>query len=263
LRLAEHRGLGLDAAHAPAQHGQAIDHRGMAIGADQRVGIGDRLLAFLPGPHDLGQVLEIDLVADAGAGRNDAEIVEGLGAPAQETVALDVALIFELHIGAEGRIVAEIVDDHRMVDHQIDGNQRIDLRGVAAQFLHGVAHGGQIDHGGHAGEILHQHAGRAEIDLVGRFALVLQPRGEGGDIFFFHRFAVFVAHQVLEQHTQCKRQAREVTDFLLDGRQAEIDVVLAADLQSLASLETIWMRGHRQKLPGFPKFGEFGRKIGS
>jgi hypothetical protein len=41
MRLAEHRGLGLDAADAPAEHGQAVDHRGVAVGADQRVGIGD------------------------------------------------------------------------------------------------------------------------------------------------------------------------------------------------------------------------------
>jgi hypothetical protein len=36
--LAEHDGLGLDAAHAPAQHAQAVDHGGVAVGADQRVG---------------------------------------------------------------------------------------------------------------------------------------------------------------------------------------------------------------------------------
>ncbi len=40
-RLAEHGRLGLDAADAPAEHGEAVDHRGMRIGADQRVGIGD------------------------------------------------------------------------------------------------------------------------------------------------------------------------------------------------------------------------------
>ena len=40
-RLAEHRRLGLDAADAPAEHGEAVDHGGVAVGADQRVGIGD------------------------------------------------------------------------------------------------------------------------------------------------------------------------------------------------------------------------------
>ena len=47
MRLAEHGGLGLDAADAPAQHGQAVDHGGVAVGADHGVGIGDRRPAFL------------------------------------------------------------------------------------------------------------------------------------------------------------------------------------------------------------------------
>ena len=39
--LAEHRGLGLDAADAPAEHAEAVDHGGVRVGADERVGIGD------------------------------------------------------------------------------------------------------------------------------------------------------------------------------------------------------------------------------
>ena len=39
--LAEHRGLGLDAADAPAEHAEAVDHGGVGIGADAGVGIGD------------------------------------------------------------------------------------------------------------------------------------------------------------------------------------------------------------------------------
>ena len=40
-RLAEHRRFGLDAADAPAEHAEAVDHRGVRIGADAGVGIGD------------------------------------------------------------------------------------------------------------------------------------------------------------------------------------------------------------------------------
>ena len=41
-RLAEHRRLGLDPADAPAEHAEAVDHRRVGVGADQRVGIGLR-----------------------------------------------------------------------------------------------------------------------------------------------------------------------------------------------------------------------------
>ena len=39
LGLAQHRRFGLDAADAPAQHGETVHHGGVAVGADQRVGI--------------------------------------------------------------------------------------------------------------------------------------------------------------------------------------------------------------------------------
>jgi hypothetical protein len=40
--LAEHGRLGLDAADAPAEHAQAVDHRGVRVGADAGVGVGLR-----------------------------------------------------------------------------------------------------------------------------------------------------------------------------------------------------------------------------
>ena len=105
-------------------------------------------------------------MADAGARRHHAEIVEGAAAPAQEGVALAVPLIFLLDVDVEGAGVAESIDHHRMVDDEIDGDERIDLARIAAERAHGVAHGGKIDHGGDAGEVLHQHARRAEGDLA-------------------------------------------------------------------------------------------------
>ena len=38
-RLAEHRRLGLDAADAPAEHAEAVDHRRVRVGPDERVGV--------------------------------------------------------------------------------------------------------------------------------------------------------------------------------------------------------------------------------
>src|SRR5207253_8996953 len=92
IRLAEHGSLGLDAAHAPAEHGETIDHGGVGIGADQRIWIRDihhhRLAVdfdlVLLAPYRLRQIFEIDLVADAGARRHDAKVVERFLRPFQE-----------------------------------------------------------------------------------------------------------------------------------------------------------------------------------
>jgi hypothetical protein len=215
----------------------------VAVGADQRVGIEHRLLAVLLLEHDLRQELEVDLVADAGTGRHDAEIVERHLAPAQELVALEVALVLERDVGLERRGVAEVVDDHRMVDHQVDRHQRVDLLGVAAELLHRVAHRREIDHRRHAGEVLHQDARAAEVDFLGRLAAVLHPVGERGDVGLLDRRAVLVADQVLHQDAQRERQAREIADFLLDRLQAPVGVGLAADRERLAGLEAVGMGG--------------------
>jgi hypothetical protein len=103
-RLAEHRRLGLDAADAPAEHAEAVDHRGVRVGADQGVGVGlhGAVRRRSLREHDPGQVLDVDLVDDAGVpGRHDLEVVERLLAPAQELVALAVALVLELDVALQ------------------------------------------------------------------------------------------------------------------------------------------------------------------
>lgn len=153
-RLAEHGGLGLDAADAPAEDAQAVDHRGVRVGADQGVGV--RLA--VAGHDDAGQVLDVHLVDDAGAGRDDLELVERGLAPAQELVALAVAAVLQLDVLLERVVGAELVGDDGVVDDQLGRGQRVDLGRVAAELLHGLTHGGEVDDTGHAGEVLHDHA---------------------------------------------------------------------------------------------------------
>ena len=98
-RLAEHGRFRFDAAHAPAEHAQAVDHGGVAVGAHQRVGIGHFLAVLVNiGPDGLRQVFQVHLVADAGARRHDAEVVERRLAPFQEGVALHVSMILNIKI---------------------------------------------------------------------------------------------------------------------------------------------------------------------
>ena len=109
LRLAEHGGLSFDATDTPTQNAQAVDHGCVRVGADKCVRIGDGDLGlclalhncFSFRPHGLTEVLKIDLVANAGAGGNDAEVFKGTLPPFQELVALQVLLIFTLHVGSQ------------------------------------------------------------------------------------------------------------------------------------------------------------------
>ena len=77
-RFAEHRRLRLDAADAPAEHAEPVDHRRVRIRADERV---RESLAVARLDH-ARQELEVDLMDDAGVRRHDLEVVEGRLSPA-------------------------------------------------------------------------------------------------------------------------------------------------------------------------------------
>ena len=176
-RLAELRRLGLDPADTPAQHAEPVHHRGVGVGADECVGESPAVSLL----DHAGEELEVHLVDDPSSRRHDLEVAEALLAPAEEGVALAVALELELDVADEGAARAEDVDLHRVVDHELDGDQRVDLLRVAAQVGHRVAHRGEVDDRGDAGEVLQQDAGRRERDLAVRLVR-RDPAGHGFDV---------------------------------------------------------------------------------
>ena len=93
-----------------------------------------------------------------------------------------------------------MIHHHRMVNHQINRRQWINLFRVPAKLHHGIAHGGQIHHRRNAGEILHQHPRGA----IGDFMLfgVARAFGQRGDVIGGDRCAILIADQVFEQHFQ-------------------------------------------------------------
>ena len=171
---------------------------------------------------------------DAGAGRHHLEVVEGALPPAQELVALAVALVLDLDVALEGVGAAEQVGDDGVVDDQVRRRQRIDLLRVAAEVADRLAHGGQVDDARHAGEVLHDHPGRGELDLDARLGRGI-PVGDGLDVVFGDVRAVFGAQQVLGEHLEA------VGELLGAGHRIEaVDLVaVVADLQGVARLEGI------------------------
>ena len=145
------------------------------VGADERIGIGqlDTAVFGRAGPDRLRQEFEIDLMANAGAGRNHPEVRKCALPPFQEPVPLAVALVFELDVLGQRLTIAEGIDDHGMIDDEIHRHQRIDLLRIAAEVFHRVPHRGKIDDCRNAGEILHQHPGRPEGDFLFGRTLVL------------------------------------------------------------------------------------------
>ena len=166
----------------------------------------------------------------------------------KKVVALAVALVLELDVPGKRLRRAELIDDHGMVDDEIDGHQRIDLVGVALEVLHAVAHGREIDDGGNAGEILHQDACRAEADLFLRLALVLEPFGHRRDVGLGDGAAVLVAQKVLEQHLHGIREPRNAFQAVgLGIGKRKVDVALSSGGKSLHALEAVYGNGSKRR----------------
>ena len=181
---------------------------------------------------DAREVLEIDLVDDAGVRRNDLEVAKRRLPPAQEGVALLVPLELELGVVTHRDARRVLVDLHRVVDHELGGQQRVDLLGVAAEVAHRVAHRREVDDRGHAGEVLEQHARRREGDLLARVG-VRVPARDRLDIAL-----VAGPECVLEQDLEGVGEPFDV-EAVLQGVEAEDLVLPASDAQRRACGEGV------------------------
>ena len=206
-RLSEHGRLGFDPADPPPEDAQAVDHRRVRVGPHHRVGEGD------PVAHrdDLPEVLQVDLMADPRARRDHPDVVERPLCPAQEAVALGVAPVLELDVGLVGVRGPEQVDLHGVIDHEIDGDERVDDTRVPPGTRHGASHGREVDHRGNTGEVLHQDARGHERDV----ASGPRPRGERNDVLVGDVARPRTSQQVLEQDAHRVGQTGRDRDPLL------------------------------------------------
>ncbi len=152
---------------------------------------------------------------DARPGRHDAQVAERRLGPAQQLVALAVALVLAFDVEGEGRRRPEPVDLDRVVDDQVGRHERIDLGRIAAQVGHGVAHHGQVHDGRDPGEVLEDHPRGHERDLgLGRDAR--PPGRQRLDVLGSDDPVTGVAEQVLEQDLDRDRRAGEVDQVAQD-----------------------------------------------
>ena len=243
-RLTQHGRLGFDPADSPAQHAETVDHGGVGIGADQGIGICLRQLigagarVFVRAEHHPRQILQVDLVYDAGVGGHHPEVLECALTPAEELVALPIALVVEINVGSKRLGGAEGVHLHRVVHHQLDRLQRIDAARIASQGRHGVPHGGEVHHRRDAGKVLQQHPRRREGDFPGRAAR--GPAGQRLDVIGGDDDAVLGAKQIFEEDSQGIRQAGHVDTGAGQGREPEDLEGSAADLQGGSGVESCW-----------------------
>ncbi len=235
--LAEHGRLRLDAAHAPAHHAKPVDHGCVGIGAHQGVRVEDAVLQ----PDATGQMLEIDLVADALPGGHHLEGFENLLAPFDEPVTFRVAPGFPFHIGLERPGGIEDIHLDGVVHHQVHRHLRLDRPRIGPQAVGRTAHGGKITKEGHAREILKQDAGHEEGDLLqaGRLG---RPGGDPTDRLFGDPFVVEMPKDGFQHDAERHRQPRNGAKacLLKRGQGIEPSGLSAGNGEVPQGMEGIW-----------------------
>ena len=105
--------------------------------------------------------LQIDLVHDAVARRNDVHVLERLLRPVDEVEAVFVAPVFHGAVLRERVLVeAAVFHRERMVDDELRRHHRVDLRRVAAHVRDGITQAGQVHQCGLAENVVAHHARR-------------------------------------------------------------------------------------------------------
>lgn len=217
----------------------------MAVGADEGVGEdGGASVLLVAGEDALGEVLEVDLVDDAGGRGDDAEVGERLLAPLEEAVALVVALELLLSVDGEGDAGGEIVHLDGVVNDEVAGYRGIDQGRVAAEALHGVAHGGEVDDAGDAGEVLEDDAPGHERHLDGIDLRGVVAR-QAGDVVLRDDEAVHVAEDGFEEDSDGIRHPFDACEARsLEGAEVVPDELAGGGAERAAGVERA--AGHRR-----------------
>ena len=146
-------------------------------------------------------MFDVDLMNNSGSRGNHLEIIEGCLAPAQELIALMVALVLYLGVPSEGVRGSKCLCYDGMVNDHFRRSQRIYLCGIPAEIHNGLPHSRKVHHTGHAREILHDDTSGSELNLVIRFGTCI-PAAERTDVVGGDVRPVLRAQQVLEQDLQ-------------------------------------------------------------
>jgi len=130
----------------PSRARKPVDHRGVRVGAEERVRHRDAVAH----DDDLREPLRGSLGGRSRRRVGRRGMFEGLARPAEERVALAVALVLALEIALVDVLRPEEVGLDGVVDDQVDRDEGFDLRRVLACPLQSPRASGEIDGSGDA-----------------------------------------------------------------------------------------------------------------
>ena len=178
--MAQQGSFGINATHAPAQHAQTIDHGRVRVTPNHKVGEGPLNPLVGGAGHDGGDALQIDLVNDAAAWRENAQAAKRLLRPAEKGIAFGVAFKLTAHVDRHGVGTAPGIDLQRVIHHQIDREPGVHPRRVAPRARQSVAQGGQVLQHRHTRRIRQDHARHIQRQIHPDMVAPVQHTGDVG-----------------------------------------------------------------------------------
>jgi len=208
----------------------------VAVSAYECVGIVEAILVM----DAAAEIFEIDLMADADAGRDDAEGLECVHAPFQELVAFPVAGELLFHVHLEGIRVAVAVYLDGMVNDKVDGNKGLDDARIFAHPVGSAAHCGEVAEEGDPREVLEEDARDDERDLFGTMGCG-HPGRELPDVCFRDLLTVAVAKDRFEHDADRDGEARDRAEpgLFEGGKGIEFPFLARAGIEFTKSVEEI------------------------
>ena len=219
----------------------------MRIGTNERVRQRNLAASDLAYVNHGGEVLNIDLVDDAHARWHDTQPTEGTLAPAEEAVALAVALVLALDVLRERVLGPEGVDLDRVVDHEVDRHVRVDVAGVAAHQSVRIAHGSKVGDRRNTSEVLQDHTRRNKRHRCALWCRS-RPRGKCANVGLRDVLTNRIAQLHLEQHADGIGQCARVNAGLITRGDREIVHAVNAG-ERTARVERICCRRHPSIMP--------------
>jgi len=233
--LAEHDRLGFDASDTPSDDTKSVDHSGVRVSADKRIGVKNAIFF----EDNASKPFQVDLMDNTIARGHNSEVVEGLLTPLEESEALLVTLELKLFVLLFGVGGTGDIDLDGVIDDQVSLAKRVNFVGVSTEFLHGSSHGGEIDNSGHTGEILEEDTGGLERDLD----TLLRGHGpveDGLDISGLDVEVVAVADGTLEEDSDRVGELGE--SLVLQVEQVVVGVLGTVNLDLLVEVGK-WVSG--------------------
>ena len=170
--------------------------------------------------------------------RNDTEVVQSLLAPLQELISLLVTLKLKVAVDQKRRFRTVSIHLNRVVDNQLYWLQRVDLRRIAAQSRHRIAHRRKVYDARNACKVLQNNPRRSKADLL-RWLRLRVPSRQSLDVRLENRLVVLKPQQVLQKHLLRVRQPRDVKPLRLQRFQRIVGITLAPNFQRTLRLKTV------------------------